>query len=170
MRRDGFTLIELVLGVVILSVIAPAFIMGIGTMVIQSNRAEKMTVATDLARYYMELALSKRFDEKIPTAAEIPIDPTTYWSPIGTDGETGVDQFDDVDDFHNYSSSITGFPGYSVTMTVQYFSVTEPNGLWQATDCTGTCTPPTNAKRVRVQITHALIAPVTLDCVTGALY
>ena len=176
MKQSGFTLIEIVIVILILSIVVPGVVGGLRTMVVQSNRAEAMTVATDLARYYMELALSKRFDET-PAPFCNGGCPQPVWSAtLGSDaGEAGIGAFDDVDDFHNYSQNpITigsdTFSGYSVTMNVAYMTVDASAGVEDGVWGTATSAGATNAKRVRVVVTHALIGDVTLNCITGAIY
>ena len=169
----GFTLIETIILIIVMAIVVPAVMIGLNTMVIQSNKAEKLTIATDLARHHMELALSKRYDEVIPgTSGAQPA-----WSAtLGVDGgETSgtMTTYDDVDDFNSGITNlpIPGFSDYTLTMTVAYFTDNNATtGIWGASDCTGACVPPTNAKRIRVTVNNALIGNVTLDCVTGALY
>ena len=79
--------------------------------------------------------------------------------------------FDDVDDFNGYApnpitfSDVT-FTGYSLSMSVTYFTVAA-DGTWGTADSGGAMT---NAKRIRVVVNHALIGGVVLDCITGASY
>lgn len=174
MKQSGFTLIEIVIVILIMSIVVPGVTMGIRTMVVQSQRAEKITVATDLARYYMELALSKRYDEATPPIYNGTGGPPV-WSAIGLDGETCAlppTTLDDVDDFNCFSTptAIPGFTGYTLTMNVAYMTVDTSGGVEDGIWGTPTVAGPTNAKRIRVQVTHALIGTVTLNCVTGALY
>jgi len=186
--KHGFTLIELLLVLVIMAIIVPVTVVGLRTMLLQANRAEKLTVATDLARYYMELALSKRFDEVMWDPETGP--PPPAWT---ANGDLGVDNgfggnppningpdnevptilltFDDVDDFHNFSlAAIPDFPDYSLLVTVQYLEVDTlggaNDGLWGRNTVIG----PTNAKLITVQVTHSMIGTVTLNAATGARY
>lgn len=174
-HRRGFTLIEMIIVLVIIAVVVPTVMVGLNTLVIQSNRAEKITVATDLARYYIELALSKRFDEVIP--GPLVFEPVNWTDPgsLGPEGEAGIDNFDDVDDFDGFAqnpiifSDGMTFDGYSLAMTVQYWTDTGGGGQVGIWDTTPSAVE-TNAKHIRVVVNHSLIGDVTLDCVTGALY
>ena len=182
----GFTLIETIILMIVVAIVVPVVMVGLNTMVIQSNRAEKLTVATDLARYYMELALSKRFDERIPPPpAETEAATIAAWTAQGSFGiETGAANlngpnneaagnpttFDDVDDFNTMTNyAIPGFLDYTLTMTVAYFTDNyATTGIWGTADSAGGAR--TNAKRIRVTVNNALIGNLTLDCVTGAVY
>ena len=171
----GFTLIEIIILMIVVAIVVPVVMTGLNTMVIQSIKAEKLTVATDLARYYMELALSKRYDEVIPgTSGAQPAWSATLGVEVAG-GETSGNMatYDDVDDFNSGITNlpIPGFSDYTLTMTVAYFTDNNATtGIWGTSDCTGACVPPTNAKRIRVTVNNALIGDVVLDCVTGAVY
>ena len=178
-QKKGFTLVETVIVFAVMAVMVPTVVVGLNTLVVQSTRAEKLTVATDLARYYMELALSKRFDENIPAICNgASCAQPTWSSTLGTDtGESctipsdSSDGFDDVDDFNCLSTAtaIPGFSEYTLRVNVAYLTV-NADGTWGTSDCTGGCVPPTNAKRIRVIVNHALTGDVSLDAITGANY
>ena len=177
----GFTLIEIILVMSFMVIILPTVIVGLTSMVVQSNRAEAITIATDLARYYMEWTLSMRYDENVPELTDLPpyplLDPTTFWSnPLGVDGaETAGNPstFNDVDDWTTMTAfPIPGFTDYTLNVTVQYFADTlgADAGIWD-TDVIPAAPPPTsNAKLITVTVSHTLTGNITLNCITGPIY
>lgn len=117
MNKDGFSLIELVMVIIILGITIPTSIYVLGVLVERSVEAEGVTVAANLAQRLMEEIGSRRFDANEPPD----------WTPYNLLGpDAGEDPnnkltFDDVDDFDGWSqSSIPGFDKFSSEVRVFY--------------------------------------------------
>jgi MSHA pilin protein MshD len=101
-----------------------------------TRTADALSQATFLALDLMEEIKSKRFDEHMFPEAATPL------SQFGPDsGEGGADRrlFDDVDDFHGWSSapprSLNGTPlpefaGFTRSVQVEYVTL-DASGTWQ---------------------------------------
>lgn len=163
-KAKGITLIEMVAVIVVLGVAIPPLLTMWADVAWRASRSEALADATFYAQELMEEIKSKRFVD--------PEDPTN--TALGSNGET-YPNFDDIDDFNNYSVSISG---YNCCVTVDYLTL---NGsVWQG-NCNPnnptTCTPATcvsaNAtdyKRVIVRVSRSdnLIRDITLITMVSA--
>ena len=143
-RSGGFTLIEVITTIVVLSVAAAA-IMGMFTNTIRTS-ADPMIQqqALSIAEAYMEEIQLKPFSD-----------------PGGGGGETARAAFDDVSDYGTLSNAtiedqngdaISELSNYSVTVTIA--PVTDVNEL------NGIVSP--NALRIRVSVDHTVLDPIVL--------
>ena len=106
----GFTLIELVISLVVVSVALGGVLMAINYTVTHSADPMLQHQAVAIAESYLEEILLKPFAD-----------------PDDDDDESSRSLFDDVDDYHDWSDSgardqtgtvITGLTNYNVTVTV----------------------------------------------------
>ena len=143
-RSGGFTLIEVITTIVVLSVAAAA-IMGMFTNTIRTS-ADPMIQqqALSIAEAYMEEIQLKPFSD-----------------PGGGGGETARAAFDDVSDYGTLSNAtiedqngdaISVLSNYSVTVTIAPVAdVNELNGIVSP-----------NALRIRVSVDHTVLDPIVL--------
>jgi MSHA pilin protein MshD len=139
LRQSGFTLIEIIVTIVVLSVAATA-IMSMFTNTIRTS-ADPMIQqqALSIAEAYMEEIMSKPFND-----------------PGGGDGETARSSFDDVDDYNSLNdvgaedengNPIPILSAYTVTVTVT------PNANLNGI---------TDALRIRVSVDHTGLDPIVI--------
>jgi hypothetical protein len=94
MRLHGFTLLEAMISVAILTVAAPAVLIPFATGMQSDAEDARQALATTLATEMMDEALSKPFSD--PEGPSVP----------GPEfGETTRFQFDNIDDYHNYTEA-----------------------------------------------------------------
>ncbi|MFZ5803063.1 MAG: type IV pilus modification PilV family protein [Candidatus Omnitrophota bacterium] len=112
----GFTLIELVISIVVLGFAVLALVKAITDVSLVTFEAQFRDQQTLLGQELMEEIRSKRFDERVAKSGG-------QWSPtLGPDpGETSKSEYDDIDDYHNFSETLTGdFSGYTRAVQVGY--------------------------------------------------
>jgi len=114
----GHTLIELLIGMVILAFAILSLIQLFSNLSVQRVHASYRNNATLLAQELTEEIMSKKFDENGEK------DINGNWSNIGIDtGETSGDKstYDDVDDFNGWSETMgSPFSGFTRTVDVIY--------------------------------------------------
>ena len=153
LKKESFSLIELIMVIAMTSIILPMMAMIVGGMTQQMTKARQITIATDLAREMMDTILSKRFDENQPVVLA---DPGTIWTPVANLGSDGGDS-DDVDDFITSAVPISGLPGYTRSVEVVY-------GSSPFATVSGS---PTNYKRITVNVTGPTIGTIFLVTLVG---
>ena len=85
--------------------------------------------AFSLADDLIEEIKQKAFDEKTVTWRAIKASELTAVASFGADiGESSVNDYDDIDDYHNYSKSISlpHVESYSVSSKIDYVLATDP--------------------------------------------
>lgn len=136
-RSRGFTLVELVITIVLVSLAASAVLGGIATTSANSARAMTQFQATAIAEAYLEEILLRPFAD-----------------PDGSDGETVRADLDDVDDYDGladgsardqYGNAIAGLEGYAVAVSVQSSSALPSVPAGAARRVTVTVQPPQGA-------------------------
>jgi len=137
----GFSLVEIVITIVIISIALTAAIASWGTIASRSADVMWQTKVSYLGQAYLEEILSRRYDELTPLGGSPPCDPCSPTSLFGIsagspvtskDGESR-DAFDDVDDYHGLTENAVGlftetvtpggiqsYQGYSVSVEVRY--------------------------------------------------
>ena len=125
-EQSGSTLIELTLSVVVLSLALLSLIAVFSGVSVSMQSGEHRRIAEMLAQEQMEEIRARRFDEKSKKDAN-----GNWSSSFGADsGETSTDEstFDDVDDFNNWTESLSGsFNGFSRSVSVSYVNEGAPN-------------------------------------------
>lgn len=136
-KLKGFTLIELVIGIVVFSV---AMVMFVSVIMPQTKKGIDpiwQVRAVTLAQSLFNEISSKAFDENTITANGYePCDPCSESSSLGQDGSENRDNYDDIDDYdglilsgvdisnsigQNFSNSTTDlFLGFTASVSVFY--------------------------------------------------
>jgi len=157
-KQDGFTLMDIIIGVLFLSI---AFL---ATMRITTDLQQKLDQrdlqirGTSLANSMMSIVRSVNFDENWPTSNH------TQAINLGMDGSL---LYDDVDDFVSNPMNIANFGaavnGFVVTVNVYYVDpTTTPPNL--TVPLSGTSL--SNFKRIDVSVLHTdLINPVQISAI-----
>lgn len=169
--QSGFTLVEVIVGIVV-SAIALTFLSTL--FFSNAGRSAEPIIqirAAEFGQALLEEIISKRFDEATPVGG-VPACTTTCTaeSAFGQEGETR-DEFDDVDDYHDYCSPVAlrdsrdqtppDFTGFLMSVCVTY------DGDYDGTGNDGD----TRAKLITVEITappgSGLGAPIAFSAYKG---
>ena len=160
-RNDnGFTLIEILIIIVVVSIALPTLFLILGQSVSQRVRAELETSASQVAQAMMEEIKSRKWDENSP------ILPGMYTAiPAPEAGETHppcnglpvpMNPFDDVDDYNGYSEQCTwDVIRYTTSVTVCYVDPADLNA------CLGAAVF-SDYKKIMVTVTNATLGAVEL--------
>lgn len=147
------TLIELILSIVIFSLVVVPVLLVFATVSQDTAGGIYINRAQTLASSYMELVLSKSFDENKSS-------PFTAVSELGPDsGEADIFSYDDVDDFHNYTISDSDYPGFSGKIEV-YYIVENVDG---SIDWGSKASSPTNYKRIDIKVSHPQLGTLKIS-------
>lgn len=157
--RDGFTLIELIMIIVVLAIAIPVLLIMLGQGAKQSVNAELEIAATNVGQAMMEEIRSKCWDETHIIAGSCT--GTGAGGALGLNGETRTactgasgTPYDDIDDYNGYNEPCTwGGVQYTSDVAVCYV-------LAAALDaCVG---GPTDYKRIQVTVTNATVGSTVL--------
>ncbi len=136
--NKGYTLVEMIVVIVVLSVSLTGVTLVINQTVRQSPEGLVQTRAMELAQTYLDEILAKRFDERsgqggIPRCDSTDNNALTCSASMGSDSEASRLFYDDVDDYHGLNeqppqSIATGsltamgsiYGGYRVQVSVSY--------------------------------------------------
>ena len=143
--NGGFTLVEVSVVVVILTLAFTVFLKALNTGKSVRVSSEIRTIQGTILSDIENQIRSRRFDEN----TNLP------WSNIlGKDsGELSIDQFDDIDDFDEYSiTSLSDYPGFGIYVDVFYVSSETKFRVPQDNQ--------TNYKNVAVTISHSTLASI----------
>lgn len=161
MKNHGFTLIEILMIIVLVSLSFPMLLLVLGQGVKQRVRAEIEISATQVAQAMMEEVKSKKWDDNPPTPPgkyTSPPAPEAGESRILCTGLTAGLPYDDVDDYNGYSETCTwGGVSYTTSVSVCYV---DPADLQ-------TCAGLTDYKRITVTVAHATLGTVALVTVAA---
>ncbi len=133
-KQNGFTLVEVIVMIVVLSVALTGLTIAINETVKHSPKPLIQTRAMELAQAYLDEIFAKRFDELSGQGGTPRCDSTDnaaqLCSNVMGDEEGGVRSlFDDVDDYHGVNdappvlasgTSLTNYSSYQVQITVGY--------------------------------------------------
>ncbi|MCE5195239.1 MAG: hypothetical protein LLF28_07335 [Nitrospiraceae bacterium] len=153
-NKSGFTLIEIILIIIIVSIAIPALLILLGQGAKQGVNAEVQVSAANIAQDLMEEIKSKQW------ANVMPIPPNPY-TALGFDGVesrtqctgTSAAPFNDVDDYNGYIETCTwGGVSFTTTVTVAY---ADPVAL-------NTDVGLSDYKRITVTVTNSIIGSVAL--------
>lgn len=151
----GFTLVEAIISMMIISIAALAMASALGMAFSHSSDSLLHTKTTQLAQAYVDEIQARRYDELSPVGGTPPCSPLTVACSLvmGVDGESRV-AFDDVDDYHGVDDSppldslaqpMPDFAGFRVQVAVTYASAAQVTA-WQLDDVS-------DAKIVTVTVT-----------------
>lgn len=168
--KKGFTLIEIVMIIIVVSIAIPTLLIVLGQETRQSVNAELQINAVNVGQAMMDEIRSKCWDETATSGANC--SGTVTPSALGTDGAPGTETrtecsgasatpFDDVDDYNGYPETCTwGGPSFTTTVQVCYV----PSGNLNDTS---TCSTTTDYKRIQVTVSNASMGSVNLVTVAG---
>jgi MSHA pilin protein MshD len=138
----GFTLVETIVAMVLISIAALAMASVLGVAFSHSSDSLFNTKTVQLAQAYIEEIQSRRFDETTPLGGTPPCSAATITcSAVGPDGEART-AFDDVDDYHGLNESpprnaagavLSEFSGFRVQVAVSYPTAAQVTA-WQLDD------------------------------------
>ena len=145
-NKRGFTLVEVSVVVIILTLAFMVFLKALNTGKSVRVNSEIRTIQGSILSDIENQIRSRRFDENT----------NAPWSNVlGKDiGEISVEQFDDIDDFDEYSiTSLTDYPGFGIYVDVFYVNSETKFRVPQSTQ--------TNYKNVAVTISHGTLTSIS---------
>ena len=145
-NNRGFTLVEVSVVVIILTLAFMVFLKALNTGKSVRVNSEIRTIQGSILSDIENQIRSRRFDENT----------NAPWSNVlGKDiGEINIEQFDDIDDFDEYSiTSLNDYPGFGIYVDVFYVNSETKFRVPQSTQ--------TNYKNVAVTISHSTLASIS---------
>lgn len=145
-NNRGFTLVEVSVVVIILTLAFMVFLKALNTGKSVRVNSEIRTIQGSILSDIENQIRSRRFDENT----------NAPWSNVlGLDnGEISVEQFDDIDDFDEYSiQSLPDYPGFGIYVDVFYANPETKFRVPQSLQ--------TNYKNVAVTISHGTLASIS---------
>ncbi|XOV84060.1 MAG: prepilin-type N-terminal cleavage/methylation domain-containing protein [bacterium] len=130
---SGFTLVETIVAMMIVSIAALAMASALGFAFSRSADGLLEAKVVYVAQAYLEEIQARRYDEVTPTGGTPPCQTAVPCSSLGPDTESR-EHFDDVDDYHGLLDSpprdglnqvMPGFAGFAVAVDVSYASATQ---------------------------------------------
>ena len=140
--EKGFTLVEVVVVLLLLTISFMVFLKALNAGKRVRVNSEIRTVQGVILNSIQNEIRARKYDENT----------SSPWSSIvGKDsGESSVEDFDDIDDFHGYSeSSLADYPGYSYSVDVKYIAL--ENGVF---NLSSDQTVQTDFKYATVTVSH----------------
>ncbi|MDP8215721.1 MAG: hypothetical protein P9L98_00130 [Candidatus Kaelpia imicola] len=148
----GLTLIEIIISIVVFVLIAIPLMNIFATVSRDTDVGIYINRASSMAASCMELILSRSFDEESSSPFTNPVD-------LGPDsGEITLTDYDDVDDFDDYSFTDSDYPGITTTVSVYYVDNPDSSADWD-----NTAAAATDYKRIDISAAHAQLGTVTLS-------
>ena len=145
-NNRGFTLVEVSVVVIILTLAFMVFLKALNTGKSVRVNSEIRTIQGSILSDIENQIRSRRFDENT----------NAPWSNVlGKDiGEINIEQFDDIDDFDEYSiTSLNDYPGFGIYVDVFYVNSETKFRVPQNIQ--------TNYKNVAVTISHGTLASIS---------
>ncbi len=150
--QSGFTLIELVITIVVISIALAAMLGAFSSAMTHSADPMWRNKTIKLAQLYLDEILSKRFDENSPVGG-VPANATTSCTSIGADvGEIRA-TYDDVDDFHNTTALAPVGASGSLHSSYDNYLITVEVACDNADGAVNSNGTDIHAKRIKVSIT-----------------
>jgi len=132
--QKGFSLIELIVMIVVLSIALTGVTIALNEAVKQSPKALVQTRAMELSQTYLDEILAKRFDEQsgqggTPRCDSIDNAAQSCSNSLGNEEANNRQLFDDVDDFNGLNNSppvtasgtsLSNYSSYRVQVSVSY--------------------------------------------------
>ena len=153
--KNGFTLIEIIMIIVVVSIAIPALLILVGGEAQRGIEPELRITATNLAQQLMDEIMTKCWDESATTVANC--GGTVSYSDLGVtaDGETACTllpcNYDDIDDYSAGVPAVT-VSGVSYSRSVQVCYVPDSD-LNKTSPCDKLLGSGTNYKRIAVTVT-----------------
>ena len=155
-KSKGFTMIEVVVVLVLLSLALLTFLYALNTGKSVRVHSEIRTIQATLLNNLQNEIRARKFE-----------DPTTGSITFGKEtdqGESSINQFDDIDDFDQYSvASIPGFESFGYSVAVKYVPL-EENGF----NLSPNPENQTNYKSITVTVSHKTLSSITDVMVIGS--
>ena len=152
----GFSMVEVVVVLVLLSLASTMFLFALSTGKDIRTISEIRTIQGTLLNNLQNQIRAREFE-----------DPTTGSTNFGKEldqGENSIYQFDDIDDFHQYSiTSIPGFESFGYLVDVKYVPL-EENGF----NLNPNPENQTTYKSITVTVTHKTLSSMTDIMVIGS--
>lgn len=150
--KKGFTLIEIIMIIVVVSIAIPALLILVGGEAQRGIEPELRITATNVAQQLMDEIMTKCWDETAISGGACT--GTVSYSDLGIDtGETAgtLSTYDDVDDYDAGVPAVT-VSGVSYSRSVQVCYVPDSN-LNKTSPCDKLLGTGTNYKRIAVTVT-----------------
>jgi len=152
-NESGMSLVDVIMGLVIIGVGFFTMLQIQGQLQNRSLKTEILMKGTTLARSYMEIVRSKRFDEQRQPP----------YSTTLTAEESDESDYDDVDDYNGFTKTdLSGYPGFSVSVRVFYV---DPSVSWD-----DKVNDPTRYKRIVTTVYNSEIDSLFLSCLISSRY
>ena len=153
----GVTLIEIIISIIVFAIIIIPLMNVFATVSRDTASGIFINRASTLANSYVELVLTRSFDEETASPFTDPVN-------LGPDsGESAVTDYDDVDDFKGYTFTDSDYPNLSGAIDVYYVTDPDASGNWDSVSLSST-----DYKRIDVTVTHPNLGTVTV--VNGVTY
>ena len=145
-NAKGFTLIEVMVALILLTLSFMVFLQALNTGKTVRANSELRTVQSIILNSMENQIRARRYDENSASP---------WSSSLGKDsGETVINHFDDIDDFHQYTiNEVSEYPAFGISVAVTYVSA-----------YSGFHTPHNNQtdyKSVMVKVTHKTLSAIT---------
>ncbi|MDP8253395.1 MAG: hypothetical protein P9X27_03240 [Candidatus Kaelpia aquatica] len=148
----GLTLIEIIISIVVFVLITIPLMNLFATVSRDTDTGIYINRASSMAASYMELVLSRSFDEEGSSPFTDPAD-------LGPDsGETTLTDYDDVDDFNGYSFVDSDYPNITVTVSVYYVNNPDSSADWDSI-----AIAVTDYKRIDILANHVQFDTITVS-------
>lgn len=147
--KSGFTLVEVLVSILLTGLAFMLFLQALNTGKNVRVKSELRTRQSALLNSIENLIRARRFDENN-------LAPWTSAVSLGVDSnETSINQFDDVDDFNNYSTaSISDYPGFSYDVKVFYSEPEISTGVNAGKHLFTYSENKTNYKSIAISVAH----------------
>jgi prepilin-type N-terminal cleavage/methylation domain-containing protein len=142
----GFTLVEVMVALILLTISFMVFLQALNTGKTVRAHSELRTVQSVIMNSLENQIRARRYDEN--TASP-------WSSTLGKEsGETAIMQFDDIDDFHQYTvDEVSEHPAFGVSVAVTYVSPGSGFHTAQSNQ--------TDYKSVMVRVSHKTLPAMT---------
>ena len=142
----GFTLVEIMVALILLTLSFMVFLQALNTGKTVRAHSELRTVQSVIMNSLENQIRARRYDEN--TASPLS-------STLGKEsGETAIMQFDDIDDFHQYTvDEVSEHPAFGVSVAVTYVSAGSGFHTAQSNQ--------TDYKSIMVRVSHKTLSDMT---------
>lgn len=161
----GFTLIELIMSMVVLSFVLSSLVKLYSDLAMISVQPEYRSTQTMLAQELLEEVRSKQFDELMDK------DASGNWSwtvgPNADEAAGNKSTFDDADDFDGWEEDLAApFAGFSTSVTVGYVNSADLNTILAIP---GTVEPnwTPDYKKVEITVSHSAVEDVIMSTIVS---
>jgi len=142
----GFTLVEVMVALILLTLSFMVFLQALNTGKTVRAHSELRTVQSVIMNSLENQIRARRYDENTVSP---------WSSTLGKEsGETAIMQFDDIDDFHQYTiDEVSEHPAFGVSVAVTYVSAGSGFHTAQSNQ--------TDYKSVMVRVSHKTLPAMT---------